>query len=139
MGRMWWTRSYSPFESRRHLVAMVSNFWCLTPVTLTIILVITIIFVIAVVKLNAGSTERDNLLGIVCLAHARQLVPVSAKASVALVGDEHNVGADRLALPGDIVTVNVLCQSGTKGAQGEHGGSILLHFQLVGRQVDMKQ
>lgn len=136
---MWWTRSYSPFESCRHLDAMVSDCLCLTPVTLTIILVITIIFVIAVVKLNAGSTERDNLLGIVGLAHARQLVPVSAKASVALVRDEHYVGADRLALPGDIVSVNVLCQSGAKGAQGEDGGSSLLHFQVIGRQVDMRQ
>lgn len=87
MDCMWWMQSYNPFEALQHLGEMVSNCFCSTIMRLTIVIVtiVVVVIVVAVVELNAGCAERNDLPGVVCLAHARELIAVSVEAPVALV------------------------------------------------------
>lgn len=76
--------------------------------------VVIIVVVVSVIKVDAGSAQGNDLFGVGCLAHAVELVSVSAEAAVALIGDDHYVGADRPALPRDVIRVDILSNNGSQ-------------------------
>lgn len=95
--------------------------------TIVVITIVVVVVIVGVVELDTGCTERNDFPGVICLAHTRKLVAVPVKTPVAIIGDEHDVGANRLTLPRHVVAVDILCQSWSKDTKGEQGGSGSFH------------